>query len=283
MVTYSVLRPGIEGEEAVVDFRHKRMKPLSVNVVLAQLDISGLVSGNYSLKVEVKDKSQNVLSSQMISFSRSNPLADLEAISTDEDIDTYWLDTLSDEKVRYCLRATPPILSGDEVETLNYLLAKSEDKYKRNFLHHVWSSRYGTNAGLAFSKYMEVADALNIMFRSGFGYGFETDRGRMYLKYGRPDQRIEVEDDQGAFPYEIWYYTKMDETGQSDVRFLFYNPSLATNDYLLLTTTCRGERSNPRWERDLYRNSGGSLSDNSVDATRVQEGYRRRARELYED
>ena len=283
MVTYSILRPVAGHEEKVVDFRHKRLKPMAVNVLLAQMDISGLASGNYLLKVEVKNKSQDVLAAKTIAFSRSNPLADLKEITVDTDSETLWVDTLSEQSVIYALRAVAPILSGHEVETLNYLLAKSEAQYRSNFLHHVWSSRYGQNAEVAYGQYMEVANALHIMFRSGFGYGFETDRGRVYLKYGRPDQRIEIEDDQGAYPYEIWYYNKLTETGQSDVRFLFYNPSLATNDYLLLTSTCRGERSNPRWEVVLYRNSAGALNDNAVDASRVQDGYRRRARELYED
>ena len=284
MVTYSIQEETQPGQRRTIDFRHKRLNPEEVNVVLAQLDISHLPSGNYVAVLEVKDREQKVLSSRELQFTRSNPLIDIQNIDlTTEEFTDPWLDTLTAKEVDFCMMAIEPIMSGQEVVSLNYLLDVGEIKYKKNFLHHFWTQKYGENAPVGFGQYMKVARAIHNMYRSGMGYGFETDRGRIYLKYGRPDEQIRVEDDQGAFPYEIWFYNKIAETGQTDVRFLFYNPELATNHYLLLTSTCRGERNNIRWEMVLYRNSSANQTDNRVDATTVQSSYRRRARELYEN
>lgn len=283
MVTYSIQKENSGGNADIVDFRHQRLKPLEVNVILAQLDISALPSGNYNFVVEIKDREQNLLSKRSLEFSRSNPMADVMVFEAEQDEVLTWLDTLSEARIEYAMMALEPTLPGQDVVTLNYLLENGKLAYKKNFLYHIWNQRYGAYAEQGFHQYMDVADAINNMFKSGMGYGFETDRGRVYLKYGRPDERIRIEDDQGAFPYEIWYFNKMEETGQTNVRFMFYNPDLATNHFILLTSTCRGERQNPRWELQLYRNSGASQNDNSIDARSVPDDYRRRARQLYEN
>lgn len=285
MITYRIKKNRSNDLFDTIDYRHKRLNPMKVNVVMAKLDISDLPSGNYLLEVEVKDRDQNILSKRSTDFSRSNPVADVMLLErSTEDESLSWLDTFSEARIVYAMKALEPTLAGQDVITLNYLLDHpGKLLYKKNFLYHIYTQRYGELGEQGFLQYMEVADAIHAMFKSGMGYGFETDRGRIYLKYGRPDERIRIEDDQGAYPYEIWYYNKILDTGQSDVRFMFYNPELATNHFLLLTSTCRGERQNPRWEYSLYRNSGQNPTDNIVDATVVQDGYRRRARELYEN
>ena len=116
-------------------------------------------------------------------------------------------------------------------------------------------------------------------FKSTLGYGFETDRGHIYLKYGAPNEIMREESDPGAPPYEIWRYNELGD--QQDVKFLFYNPNLAGNNYDLLHSNKRGELQNPQWERELYKNSplrGG----NFVDGNEAPEGFGRYARQLFD-
>jgi hypothetical protein len=74
-------------------------------------------------------------------------------------------------------------------------------------------------------------------------------------------------------------------TNQRNVKFLFYNPTLAGDDFVTLHSTARGEISNPRWERDLYaRNAGEQYDgDNYQDATQMQRNVNRNARVYFED
>jgi hypothetical protein len=100
-----------------------------------------------------------------------------------------------------------------------------------------------------------------------------------------PSDVVTVETEQSAPPYEIWFYNQFPQTGQNNVKFLFYNPSLATNGYKLLHSNARGEVHNPQWEVELYRNAPqapGSASGNFIDQTHVQGGMGRNARRLYE-
>ena len=41
---------------------------------------------------------------------------------------------------------------------------------------------------LQYDAYLNLARAVDKKFNSGFGYGFETDRGRIFMKYGAPDR-----------------------------------------------------------------------------------------------
>jgi hypothetical protein len=53
---------------------------------------------------------------------------------------------------------------------------------------------------------------------------------------------------------------------QQEVKFVFYDPDLAGNNYILLHSTMRGEINNPQWKRELYKNSpqkSGNFIDNT--------------------
>jgi hypothetical protein len=104
------------------------------------------------------------------------------------------------------------------------------------------------------------------------------------LKYGSPDDVIAVDDEPSAPPYEIWFYHSFPVTGQNDVRFLFYNPSLAGGDYRLLHSTAIGEIRNSRWQQILYSDAlsepaGGDF----LDGADVSDNFHRRAVEYFED
>lgn len=141
------------------------------------------------------------------------------------------------------------------------------------------------NPEAAFKSFIENANAVHARFQSGFRYGFETDRGRTYLRFGKPDDMVHVEDDPSAPPYEIWIYYNFPKTGQQNVKFLFYNPSLAGEDFILLHSTARGEIRNPKWERVLYSRNAADQEegDNYNDATNVQRNLGRNARVYFED
>mgnify|MGYP000642777058 CR=1 FL=1 len=52
------------------------------------------------------------------------------------------------------------------------------------------------------------------------------------MKYGEPNDIITQMSDPNAPPYEIWEYYELE--GQQNVKFIFYNPSLAVNSMVLI-------------------------------------------------
>ncbi|MFZ1495926.1 MAG: GWxTD domain-containing protein [Saprospiraceae bacterium] len=237
---------------------HKRREPKNIDVLLLALDISALPTGNYNLVVEIRNKQNELLSQKKAYFQRNNPYLQNTANVNNDIVNHEFVKNFSLEDLRYGLKAIVPQVDGNEASVINLLLQEKNEQAMKNYLFSYWANQNHNQPEKAFAQYMEVAKAVDNMYRSGFGYGFETDRGFVFLKYGRPDDIVAVEDEPSAPPYEIWKYNKI--KNQTRVKFIFYNPSLGTNDFKLLHSTARGETNNPRWLVDLYKNAPAEVA-----------------------
>lgn len=91
----------------------------------------------------------------------------------------------------------------------------------------------------------------NEHFTSKLRKGWQTDRGRVLLKYGPPDDVQAYLTEINAHPYIIWTYNRLNN--QSNVFFVFYDPDLATNEFPLLHSTLAGEIYNANWRQMVMR------------------------------
>lgn len=133
-----------------------------------------------------------------------------------------------------------PILTPQERDAWKKL---QSDEEREQFIGIVWRRR-DTDPDTEENEYREayyerVAYA-NEHFSSGVR-GVKTDRGRIYLKYGKPDE-IESHPSGGAYtlasyegngptstyPFEIWWYRSL--PGRSDVEVEFVDPT-GTGEY----------------------------------------------------
>ena len=263
---------------------HKRRSPKPIDVFVMPIDISKLGSGNYNLKVEVRNKNKELLCAKSVIFQRSNPYLE-EAFEEQEsfDITKTFVNDFDEHQLRYGLKAIAPKLLGGDVEVLNIVLEKNDHLAMKNQLFSYWANKNSINPESAYDTYMEVAKAVDQTFKSGFGYGFETDRGYTFMKYGKPTSSISITDEVDAPPYEIWYYDQFAQTNQTNVRFLFYNPSLAGGDYLLLHSTARGELNNQDWLGVLYKNVPNSDKTTNGETTTVARQFSRNAETYFND
>lgn len=263
---------------------HKKRKPQPINVLILQMDIKDLPSGNYNFFVEIRNRTKELLSRKSVEFTRSNPYlqATHEVIETVEVKDEF-VGKLSREELRYSLKAIAPLVKDGDVELLNSVVENKDSTVQQRFLFNFWVNQNPNNPGVTYGAFMEVAKAVDKLYASGFGYGFESDRGRIFLKYGRPNDVIKVDNEPSAPPYEIWFYNDLPETNQADVKFLFYAPELGTN-YRLLHSTVRGETNNPQWQLELYNAAPDEVSgSNYIDATEMQGNMNRRAAEYFNE
>jgi len=260
---------------------YKKLKKETVSANIFQLDISTLISGQYILEANVFDGDKQWKAIASTIFSRLNPKGDSIFIETSTtDLDNGFVNKLPVDSLNYYLRALAPVVNSFDVDIINMLVDKGSEKAKRFFINHYWVERADKYAEAGFNSFMKVARVVDFEYNSGFGYGFETDRGHVYMKYGKPDDVIEVENEPTAPPYEIWFYNSFPATHQANVRFLFYNPTLARNAFDLLHSTAIGEIYNPIWEKDLYR--GATLETPGVNATVMGDNVYRVARQYFE-
>lgn len=264
------------------EFRNENSKELIVKQlgltpgelvpVLTKLDIKGLTSGNYHLKAEIFDQFGVSRLSSSINFQRSNPVGGNETNNASRSFENSFVHNLSNDSLIYSLKAIVPIISGSQSDALNSIITDKKYSEGKYFLWRYWFEKNGISPETAYNQYMKYAYAVDKTYRSQVGYGFETDRGYIYLKYGMPTDLVTRESEPTAPPYEIWFYDHIDQGKQKNVRFIFYIPSLAHNDYELLHSTCIGEKNNPKWFYDLYSKRNDSSVVNMQPA-QIQEFY----------
>jgi len=281
---YSFKIKDAETNEEITKAVIKKFNLKATVQVFESFDISEVPSGNYIFQFDVVNKSQESLCSMKEHFSVYHPTTDYRNLyQADELFETSFVQILDEEELNYGLKAVFPRLKNNYTSLANSIIKDKDLNAKRYFLYNYWSQYSSTNSKEVYEKYMDVAHAIDIKYANNVGHGFETDRGYIFLKYGRPDDAIEVPDEPSAPPYEIWIYNHLPETNQTAVKFLFYNPSLSGNDFELLHSTCRGEISNPQWEIELYRDDPNSAIGNSIDARRITDGLNRNARRYFND
>ncbi|MDQ3017435.1 MAG: GWxTD domain-containing protein [Bacteroidota bacterium] len=276
---YTISAVGGNIPPPIVAYRKVDKKPISSNVY--QIDITTLITGPYLLETSLFDGNKILVDSRKIQFSRYSPEADSIFLASGAlNIETSFAKSIPEDSLDYALKAMVPIVGSNQVEIMNGLLKKGNADAKQFFIHRYWTEEAGKYGGQAYTAYMKVARYADQLFGSGFGYGFETDRGYLFLKYGKPDDIVEVEDEPSAPPYEIWFYNTFPSTHQNNVKFLFYNPSLAKNAYKLLHSNAIGEVKNEQWELELYRDA---LSETpGVGEKQMGDNVNRNARKYFE-
>ena len=231
----------------------ERANSAPVNVLMKEIDIENLPSGSYTLVVEARDRENKVLSKSEQSFIRAASfraisLENLELVKLDGSFTSYYknIDSLA-EHIK-CLR---PIGSGRENQYAENVLKEMNMQHMQKYFLSFWLNRDALNPQEAWEKYRGEVIKVQKNFSSSIKRGYNTDRGRVYLQYGPPDNRTISTYEPSAYPYEIWQYYRLNN--QSNRRFIFYNPDLVTNDFTLIHSDALGEIMNDQWQLLIYK------------------------------
>ena len=254
---------------------------VDVYPLLTTFDISQISSGTYTLKTSIIDITKQELAFDQLDIIVQNTWGDL--VNTDEIIlANSFVGDLDSSEVTYSLMAIVPVTNYKMMSTIDEVIRKGSESMQRSYLYKHWHDEYPGLEKEAYDKYMEIVAVVDKDYNSSVGRGFQTDRGYIYLKYGKPSKFINIIDEPNTPPYEIWYYNYLEETNQTNVRFIFYDP-LQVNNYQLLHSTCYGERENPAWETVLYKFNQDERIGHTLTATEVGENWGRRAKKLFND
>lgn len=106
---------------------------------------------------------------------------------------------------------------------------------KRMFMFKFWYEREQANPGVKDEYYTRIDYADSYYAFSNLP-GWQSDRGRIYIVYGKPSVVNRYPSAAQSKPYEIWIYHEL----EGGVKFLFMDDS-GFGDYKLKTTNKRGE------------------------------------------
>ncbi|MGK9477452.1 GWxTD domain-containing protein [Melioribacter sp. OK-6-Me] len=155
------------------------------------------------------------------------------AIMTSEDCDKMF------DQIKY-------IASGNEISQYKKLDSLNG---KREFLYTFWQRRDpdpSTSINEFKEDYMRRLEYVNQNFSNYTRPGYLTDRGRVYLIYGEPDQRDRYPNQSNMKPYEVWFYNQI----EGGVTFIFGDVT-GFGNYELLHSDKRGEVRDDNWQYRL--------------------------------
>lgn len=232
----------------------KSMKTDDVVLVIDQFNVFKLPSGNYNLVVELYDESDSLLTVNKVFFQKSNPSVKLDITQYDEiSTDNTFVDKITDRKVlEEYVCSLYPIGTAIERDFFDHRLKTITTEQMQHYFYSFWLSRSPKDPEGAWNRYNKMVSFVQERFGSKQVKGYKTDRGRVYLQYGQPNDIKEIPSDPVTLPYEIWHYYYLDD--QTNVKFVFYDPTLVGNDYELLHSTKYGELHDSNWKMKLVKN-----------------------------
>ncbi|MFM2136816.1 MAG: hypothetical protein RL021_2216 [Bacteroidota bacterium] len=260
---------------------NRKQSAASVIPLLAELPIDQLASGNYQLTVEVRSKENKLLAYRQCFFQRINIMRQptrLEEIALVDANNTFAALYTNRDTVAEYISSLFPIFSQLEGQIAENQLRIGDLNSLQQFFYYFWSKRNPTDPQSAWNSYRLEVLKVNAAYSTLNRKGYETERGRVYLKYGPPNTIVKEIQDPESYPYEIWHYYRVNN--QSNRRFVFYSTDLASNAFRLLHSDVRGEIQDPNWELKLHSRSqafGADIDqDQSYDiyGSRTKENFR---------
>lgn len=158
---------------------------------------------------------------------------------------------VSREKTFYMAKAAPPKIfefTDEErryYDFIDYIATKKELKFyrslsdvgKKEFLRRFWFRR-GKDVLHDFMDRVEYADK---HFTSGYKEGRHSDRGRIYIKYGKPDEIERYPSSIAGRACERWFYYE-----RGGIEFIFVDKR-GYGEYELVYSSIEEEPTDPNW------------------------------------
>lgn len=137
------------------------------------------------------------------------------------------------------------------LETDNFKKLKDLDE-KRKFMFNFWKKRridQGSPVNTYKLDYFKKVNEANLWYKQGFMDGWKSDKGRIYIIYGKPSEIDNHPNESESKAYEIWTYSNV----QGGAVCVFAEYDLGTGVYYLVHSTIRGEFRDDDWRDKLTK------------------------------
>ena len=251
-----------------------KLKASEKHVILKTIDISKLPSGNFYLSIRAISKDKDTLAQTNIPFKRSNPFVVYEF----NDLDQSFVAAITDRDTLYTyINYLYPISSDVQKAFVKNQLVNKELDLMQEFFLGFWKEKNNEDPESAWLAYKDKIRIANKIFGFQTRPGYLTDRGRIYLQYGEPTNRMESQYEASAYPYEIWQYDQLRNLGNR--KFIFYSKEIGMTDYVLLHSNVPSEVYFPQWQTVLYERT--NPRGNNIDDDGVRDHFGNRAGDFF--
>lgn len=248
----------------------KKQTANKVNPLLAKIDISKLGSGNYNLVLEIRDSKNLIQLQRKYFFQRLNKSADIVYLANmgeSKTVADFFGNCNNADTLKMFVECLWPISNTTDKERVVNQSVKKDKELMKKFVIDFWQRRAADtgNALKMWAEYYKNVQEVMVLFKCGKQPGYYTERGRVYLQYGAPNQRSVQNNDMNTFPYEIWQYYRLNDktNGQffTNRKFVFVNKNIADDCHTLIHSDTRGEIYNDRWRFEITRRNNNGIAN----------------------
>jgi GWxTD domain-containing protein len=244
---YSIVTAIVDGRGTMVKTKERSYKFNNRNVVdVSSLNIGSIPSGKYRFILMLADTMEHEIARSEKPIYIYNPHLATQASATISPKSAEFAG-LSDDELVDEFRKAQYIASANDIKAFNKL---STAAARRDFLVKFWTDiengKLGVGNNITRFVYLERVLTADQRYRVIGRTGWHTDRGRVYVLYGEPDEVDRYPSSDESKPYEIWLYNQI----ENGVQFIFVDRS-GYGDYSLVHSTKRGELQDEEWRRNL--------------------------------
>ena len=255
------------GSKLLPSYINRSVKKLnSVTPIIHAFNIKKLPTGNYNLVVELRDSNNKLITKEKVFIQRVN--VDSKPVVVNNKKEPTLTYGISDDSLDYFLGSLVPIANTLEYTFLTGNLDKFNDTLKDQYFINFWQTRYGVDGVSEWEKYRAKVKEVEQRFGTKTRRGYETDMGRVFIKYGKPNDIIEKLNEQGTYPYAIWHYYQTQN--RSNVIFVFYHTTAVAREFELIHSDMPGEITNRDWKYLVNMRVGGKDNRVEEDARRMR-------------
>jgi len=241
-------------KEKIVDLR--KMERID-----GSIDLKDLFSGTYWLVCQVFDCDNKLIIQNRRKFFLYNP----EGNKKEKNV----LSARRRKESVGALKLAGDIDEDTEIKSLVYIATKQEkdiikklrnSEAKIRFLKEFWEKR-DPDLSTVVNEYRKIYLKRVSYSNAKFGHfidGWQTDRGRVYILYGKPDNIEHHNSNASGRAFQIWRYDNIE--GGVEFMFVSFN---STNNFTLVNSTKRGEIKNANWENLIELNAQGNMMQNN--------------------
>lgn len=255
----------INGDPIPSTLKNDRRNTAEVIPVLMKLPLQDVPTGPYNLIVEAISKDNELISRQALGIYRLRAAKAIEMNAFNKkEAEKSWVSqyTNKEELFQY-IRCLRPIATDREIITLDHTFGNYEEtevSYMQQYFYVFWISRNEKESESEWLQYRDKVVLVEREYGTRNKRGYETDRGRVFLKYGPPNDIQKVDTEPASYPYELWRYYRAGI--YNNVKFVFYDPTLLGTDFELIHCEyIPGETNNPKWKDLLKQRTGTGIQE----------------------
>lgn len=232
----------------IISYEKAKPRINESNVEVGTVKVNNLRTGAYTFTftaIDSVDSSSASSSKRFFVYNSALPMENVASGATNSVLASEYA-TMSEEELDNEFAEAKYIATRDEIA--QYAKLQGVDA-KRKMLFDFWAKRDpdpSTPVNEEKVEYMKRVAYVNEVYKTAYKPGWKTDRGRVYIMYGPPDEIDRHANEINMKPYEVWRYNSI----QGGVEFDFGDRT-GFSDYILLNSTDRDELHDDSWMNQL--------------------------------